>query len=312
MGRNDVAAQAQMKTTSEILFENGIATKSSQTGRHYTTCPRCSSKRIKPHQKLKCLGVTIKHDGVKFGCNHCGWTGGGYFDTTGTPDPVKLARARAETAERDRILRAKRLGLAHWLWAKRKPLAGSIAETYLREARGYGGPLPATLGFLPGRGEHPPAMIASFGIATEIEPGVLAIADAAVRGVHLTRLLPDGSGKATFEEPDEQAKITIGYSVGSPICLAASNDSLGMAITEGIEDALSAHEATGLGAWAAGCASRMPALAAVLPAWTDCATVIADDDKDGRRHATELARLIRARGIAPRLIVPGASRRRAA
>jgi hypothetical protein len=77
------------------------------------------------------------------------------------------------------------LGKAQWLWAKRQPIAGSIAETYLRSARGYGGPLPATLGFLPSRGDHPPAMIAAFGMATECEPGVLRIADAAVLGVHL-------------------------------------------------------------------------------------------------------------------------------
>jgi hypothetical protein len=110
---------------------------------------------------------------------------------------MKLARARAEAAERERIVKADRLGLARWLWAKRKPISGSIAETYLRSARSYGGRLPETLGFLPGRGDHPPAMIAAFGMAIEPdEPGKLAIGVDAVKGVHLTRLLPDGSGKA--------------------------------------------------------------------------------------------------------------------
>jgi hypothetical protein len=97
--------------------------------------------------------------------------------------------------------------VARWLWAKRKPISGSIAETYLRSARGYGGRLPETLGFLPGRGDHPPAMIAAFGMAIEPEePGKLAIGIDAVKGVHLTRLLPDGSGKAVFDDPDEPAK----------------------------------------------------------------------------------------------------------
>ena len=41
---------------------------------------------------------------------------------------------------------------AAWLWAQRRPLEGSIGETYLRQARGYGGPLPATLGFLTAKG----------------------------------------------------------------------------------------------------------------------------------------------------------------
>ena len=42
-----------------------------------------------------------------------------------------------------------------------------------------------------------------------------------------------------------------------------------LAITEGIEDRLTVHEATGLGAWAAGSASRMPALAYVLPGYIE-------------------------------------------
>src|SRR3954454_1494628 len=65
-----------MKTASEILHENRIVTNSTAIGRYYTTCPQCSLKRKPANQKLKCLGVTIGSEGVKFGCNHCGWTGG--------------------------------------------------------------------------------------------------------------------------------------------------------------------------------------------------------------------------------------------
>jgi hypothetical protein len=124
--------------------------------------------------------------------------------------------------------------------------------------------------------------------------------------MHLTRLLPDGSGKAVFDDPDEPAKIMIGFSFGSPIVLAPPNDLLGSVITEGIEDGLSAHEITGLGAWAAGSAARMPELADALPSYTDCTTVLVDDDKDGRRFATQLAERIRARGIEARTIIAGA------
>jgi hypothetical protein len=84
-------------------------------------------------------------------------------------------------------------------------------------------------------------------LAHETEPGVIAIADTAVTGVHLTRLRSDGSGKAEFEDPDENAKIMVGHSAGSPIVLAPPNDLLGQVITEGIEDGLSAHEITGFG-----------------------------------------------------------------
>ena len=94
-------------------------------------------------------------------------------------------------------------------------------------------------------------MIAAIGLAEEPEPGVLAIRDNAVRAVHLTRLTPDGRGKAGTAAD----KVTIGQgSVGTPIVLAPPNDLLGLAITEGIEDGLSVHAATGMGARAAGSA----------------------------------------------------------
>jgi hypothetical protein len=88
-------------------------------------------------------------------------------------------------------------------------------------------------------------MIATISMAHEIEPGTIDIADDAIRGVHLTKLTSDGR-----KHPDEPNKITVGYSAGSPIVVAPLNDLLGLVITEGIEDAISVHEATGLGAWA--------------------------------------------------------------
>jgi hypothetical protein len=54
----------------------------------------------------------------------------------------------------------------------------------------------------------------------------------------------------------------------------------------------------------------MPALTEAVPRFIDLVTVLADADVDGRRHAAELTRRIRARGIETRLILP--SRRTAA
>jgi hypothetical protein len=170
----------------------------------------------------------------------------------------------------------------------------------LREKRGIGCQLPATLGFLPGSRDYPPAMIAAFGLAHEIEPSVIAIARKAVVGVHLTRLLPDGSDR----ERGEKAKIMIGHSIGSPIVLAPPNDLLGLVIAEGIESTLSALEATGLGAWAAGSSSRLPALIGAIPSWIECITIVVDDDPDGRRYAAELAERLVERRIETRLTSP--------
>jgi hypothetical protein len=180
---------------------------------------------------------------------------------------------------------------ARRIWRPRKPIIeGDPAWRYLRVARGYDGQIPATLGFLPAENGYPPCMIAAFGMADEPEPGLVAIADEAVRAVHLTQLLPDGS--------DRTQKITVGQgAIGAPIVLAPANDLLGLAITEGIEDALSVHAATGLGAWAAGSAGRMPALADTIPSNVECVSVFGHRDPAGERGARELAARLVDRGV---------------
>ena len=95
----------------------------------------------------------------------------------------------------------------------------------------------------------------------------------------------------------------IGFSKGSPLMLAPWTDSLGLVVTEGIEDGLSAYESTGLSAWAAGSASRLPALADAVPSWVEAITILADDDADGHRHATTFADQLKERDVEIRLIV---------
>ena len=183
---------------------------------------------------------------------------------------------------------------AKYLWAKSKPIIGTPAEAYLRVCRGILGPIPPTLRYLPATEKYPPAMIAAFAMAEEIEPGVLSVQPGAVRAVHLTKLKADGSGKADVPKP----KIMFGQgAAGVPIILAPPNDLLGLAITEGIEDALSVQAATGLGAWAAGAASRMPALAEAVPNYINCVTIYGDDNKAGIDGARALLRSLNDRGI---------------
>lgn len=186
---------------------------------------------------------------------------------------------------------------ARWLWAQRQPLSGSIAERYLRQARKISCTLPPTLGFLPQKkSEHHPAMIAAFGVPDEIEPGVLA-ALRNVPAVHLTLLRADGSDKADTEPQ----KLIVGSPGSLPIVLAPASDLLGLAISEGIEDALTAHESTGLGAWAAASASRMPALAGVIPDYIETITIFAHDDKSGRDNAHVLAERLDQRNVEIRI-----------
>jgi hypothetical protein len=263
-------------------------------------CPQCGPERRRPvNQRKPVLRVwRIDQHFASYHCARCGMKGHARDGSIARIDPAAIAGAKAEAAERDRTTRAERLSKAQWLWSRSRPIAGTVAESYLRGARGYDGALPATLRFLPARGDHGPAMLAAFGMATEPEPGRVEIDGRNLYGVHVTRLAPDGSAKAGTERD----KIMVGLSAGSPIVLAPPNDGLGLAITEGIEDALSAHVATGLGAWAAGAASFLPALAPAIPPYVDCITILADDDPDGRRHAAELARRLREQRRNVRLI----------
>jgi hypothetical protein len=273
-------------------------------------CPFCGPTKRKPASRRKpVLRIwRLEPAFATFHCARCGERGFVRDGSTTRPDPAAIEHARAEAAERERITAAERLSKARWLWSRRKPIGGTVAEVYLRQSRGCTGQIPATLGYLPPRGEYGPAMIAAFGLAYEPELGVLAINTNAVRGVHVTRLAPEGTSKAGTDVD----KIMIGMSTGSPIVVASPNDLLGLAIAEGIEDALSAHEATGLGAWAAGSASRLPALADAVPGYIEAVTLLVDDDNDGRRHAGALRERLIVRGKEVRLGLAGNSARAAA
>jgi hypothetical protein len=273
-------------------------------------CPLCGPfKRSPRNQGRPVLRVyRAEPSFAGFYCARCGEKGAAFDRNGAAPDPVRFAKAHAEAADRERTTRAKQKRLAKWLWTRRHPIIASKGQVYLCDARGCDGPFPPTLGFLPARGKHPPAMIASFGLAHEVEPGFLDITNEAVTGIHLTRLLPDGSGKAVFDDPDQQAKIMIGHSIGSPIVLAPMNDGLALGITEGIEDGLSIHQSLGIGVWVAGAASRMPALAEIVPAYTDVVLIFAHDDHDGQRHAAELARRLRVRMIDVKIVTLGSQK----
>jgi putative DNA primase/helicase len=205
------------------------------------------------------------------------------------PPASKKKKQSAEEYAREQHRKARSL------WARRKPIGGSIAEHYLREIRKITCRLPPTLGFLPGRRGQHPAMIAAYGLVDEPEPGVVGI-PRNLNAVHLTLLRPDGGGKADIE----LNKLTLSSPQGHPIASAPPNNLLGLAITEGIEDALTVHQVTGLGAWAAGSASFMPKLANAVPTYIDSVTIYGHDD-GGKRFALELAKALHLRGFEVRV-----------
>jgi hypothetical protein len=272
------------------------------------SCPLCGpDRRSESNRQRKVLRVWHTSPGfMTYSCARCGVRGYARANEAVHPLPASLPDGRPEWQTAPPASNEARRNKARWLWNRRQPIEGTPAETYLRKTRAYGGPLPATLGFLAPRGEYPPAMIAAFGRANELEPSIVCISNDAVTGVHLTRLAPDGRQKAGTETD----KMMIGTPLGSPIVLAAPGDLGGLAIAEGIEDALSVHEATGLGAWAAGAASFMPALAAAVPGWVECVTILVDDDNAGRNNAYRLADRLEVRGLSVRLITPPQTKER--
>jgi Toprim domain len=274
-------------------------------GRHDVACPLCGPFRQPPlNQRRRVMRIwQIESGFATFHCIRCGVKGYARDRAAPRSNGAALRHAKIEAADRERIGLAARLSKARWLWSMRMPnIVGTIAETYLRTARAYGGPIPPTLGFLPANERFPAALIAAFGVTTEPKPGVLNIADDAVVGVHLVKLRPDGSDRL---RDDPKCKITVGTGFVAPIVVASHNDLLGTVIAEGIEDALNAHEASGLGAWAAGTATRLPALAGLIPSYIEVVTILVDDDAAGRTNSQKLMARLQARGIEVRLTLRG-------
>jgi hypothetical protein len=274
---------------SEIDFDVMISLIADRYGKIDIACPECGpTRRTSANRKRKVCRVWRDNpDFIGYHCCRCRLKGsvrrhGAQHDINWK----ELEKLRAEAAARDADYAALQQRKARWMWQRACPIQRTPAETYLR-SRGIGCDLPMTLRFLaPDRPGRHPAMIAAFGMAEEPEPGTLCIAEDSLVGLHLTLLKPDGSSKADVD-PN---KIMVGRSIGMPIVLAAANDLLGLAITEGIENGLSVHEDTGRGVWVAGSASRLPALANAIPRYIDCVTIVADNDNAGQEGAHGLAR----------------------
>ena len=196
-----------------------------------------------------------------------------------TPDPAELAnRRRAEEAHA-----VRRAAQAERCWAEAEPIAGTLAERYLR-GRGITAPLGEALRFHPECWHGPtarrwPAMVARVEGADGPE-------------VHRTYLAPSG-GKA----PVEPAKMMLRATMGGAVRLLGGHRRL--VVAEGVETALSL--ASGLldgpmSLWAALSAPGMAALR--LPPLVDDAELVvaSDGDRAGREAAHALAERATADG----------------
>ncbi len=255
-------------------------------------CPICQPERRKGQNALTLadgrngrLVAHCKRSGCAFTDILCaaGLRAGDYRP----PDAATLAQREAER----RAEAVKRAAQAKRLWLEAQPVAGTLAEAYLR-GRGITCELPPTLRFH-GACWHGPT-------ARSYPAMVAAVQGSGAAAVHRTFLRADGSGKADIE-PD---KLMLGATAGGAVRLADGPSRL--VVGEGIESTLSL--ACGLlgepaTLWAALSTSGMRGLR--LPPEPGRLTIACDGDKPGREAAHALAERAHGSGWQVGILDPG-------
>jgi phage/plasmid primase-like uncharacterized protein len=209
---------------------------------------------------------------------------------------------QGDRERQERIDRQRRRAVAASLWAAMGPLAGSVAETYLRDARGVIAALDgAMLGFLPDAPVHPYRGAGGEGCPALVAAVIDAGGD--LIGAHLTYLAADGLGKANIVSPARKMVGTVG---GGFVRLAASSR---LVVAEGLESALSAWDALGGAPSGLGCIAALSAGGVAglrWPAGVDELIIAPDRDPNGAgdRAAQALARRAWAAGLAVNFLPP--------
>jgi Toprim domain len=200
---------------------------------------------------------------------------------------------RRELAGQEEATLVHRRATAATLWAQAAPLAGSLAELYLREARAIRAPLDAAvLRFLADAPYRPldrncrermPAVVARVCDATGL--GI---------GVHVTYLRGDGRAKANVR-PARKCVGTVG---GGFIRLRPG--SVFLVVGEGVETSFSAWEAVTGQISDVGCIAAVSAGGMKGLRWPDeCVRLLIAPDRDaaGERAAVALASRADAAGV---------------
>ena len=253
-------------------------------GRYGTApCPVCQPQRRKDQNALTLAdgrNGRLMLDCKKSACGFlhilaaAGLRSGDYSP----PDAATIARREREAkAEAQRkAAQAKRL------WDEAQPIAGTVAEAYLR-GRGITCELPRTLRFQ-GDCWHGPT-------AKRYPAMVAAVQGAGLPAVHRTYLRPDGTGKADIEP----AKAMLGATAGGAVRLTEGRSRL--VVSEGVESGLSLlcgllDDPVTL--WAALSTSGLRGLR--LPPEPGRLTIATDGDAPGRAAGHTLAERAHALG----------------
>ena len=183
----------------------------------------------------------------------------------------------------------ERRAYARRIWEETRPLAGTVAETYLRH-RGIR-IAASSLRF------HP--HLVSSDIRQVRFPALVAgiqAPDGRFAGIQATWLADDGSDKAPFITP----RKIFGHFAGGAVRLAPATDKLCLA--EGVETGLSILQATGLPVWATLGTNGMKAIE--LPPTIKELIIAADGDQAGEAAAQIAASRLRGCGRRVRIVRP--------
>ena len=181
------------------------------------------------------------------------------------------------------------------LFAASVPVAGTLADTYLRSRGITRGAPSATFRF------HPKCWHRDEGQTKSVpRPALIAaVTDGAgvLQGVHRTWLAPDGQGKAAVETQ----RRAMGHLLGNAVRLSPQGENL--VVGEGIETMLSIREvAPGLPVWAALSSGHLGAV--LLPDGLQRLYIAIDRDPAGQSAAERLTTKASKVGIAVRVLEP--------
>jgi hypothetical protein len=174
-------------------------------------------------------------------------------------------------------------------WKKTVPIAGTLAETYLREHRRINCPLPISLRFAPSlryaESQYYPALVAA-----------VQGPDRALTAVQRIFLDPTTANKASVPDP----KKILGQTRGGAVRLAHAGETLVLA--EGIETALTILEATSLPVWVTLGTSGLRGI--IVPQTVRTIVLAVDNDQAGIEAAQEATARFLKEGRTVKQVLP--------
>ena len=208
--------------------------------------------------------------------------------------PVVILKSGEKSFDIDRD---RRIAHAHEMWLKALPIAGTLAERYLRETRRIQYPPPENLGYVhevycSQMKEVMPALIAP------LQNGA-----GHVTAVQRIFLEPE-TGDACRDENGKRLKLTVGVMGDGAVRLAPESPNLGIAGS--VEDALAAMQLYSLPVWATCGEMRLDRV--WIPPLVDNLLIFADGDTQGLEYARRAVRAHKGKVKEVNVITPDAAK----